>query len=167
MSGGSILTIANGSRFWRYQSKSNEYFESYSGYLSVPGKSGEMRRVSIREFVQTMFAVSIHAPFNAKNPLRLPDAEVEIGKRKIPCFVIEVLGPSEGETSRYWIDQARFMVVQDEIEIVRDAFSRHQVDTFDFIQLNLPIEEAVFEFEPPNGAKAIPPPRNLTDSHAK
>jgi peroxiredoxin len=156
---GGMLVVSNGETMWAYLPVLKQYLQA----AAVP-LLGDMRTPSAYYGSDDVLRYRSLSHEAGRAKLR-GEETLTLGAKEVPCYVVDV--PSNSGSRRLWVDEQRFIVLQDEwasgpgsgpdlAHPNRSYFADAGIWTSRLTKADLgPISDETFEFTPPAGARRV------------
>lgn len=145
------LMVSDGKTVTEYRSWTNQY-TTFVGAAGINADFDPDRGTGIGEMVYSTIADGVSkASIRARQTLL-------IGTDLMPCVIIDVDYKVADGLSRFtfWIEENKGLVLRRAVSFRHGDEIRTQVSSVRALTLNEVIPDAVFEFDPPPGAKHVP-----------
>jgi len=145
-----FLNVFDGSTLWSYFPKLNEYSAFTDRFPEGMSPQDLSRFPGLG-----VFRDLVGDPSRSRRVRVLREERLAAGASSAAdCFVIELADPLS--TSIVWIDKKRYYVLREDENIGRDGKATASV-VYSLVRLNEPLEDELFKFNPPPGARKVAP----------
>lgn len=163
----SVTSVTDGKNKWVYAPGANEYTTTWEGAVrsAMPRLPTEAESHLAR--ARNIVSGYSHIDHQLREAKFIGEEKLEIGDRRVDCFVIEAdytsasaAGQPSSRTRKLWIDKSRNLVLR-EIQQTRTrgewgkTINTKMTYVFNFANLGDQVTEALFAFFPPEGAKEV------------
>ncbi len=167
-----LYLVSDGQTTWQYIPSLKQYTKKSVAAIKTSIEETGTSLSSLQNAGAAMLTEYERITDRIKRARFLRDEAVEIGGKRIDCYVLEVeYLPTKGSAApnmqitlkphTYWIDKTRNIILRDSSgsTIPSPQFSgpieMAQVKVFTFVEIYRPVADSLFVFTPPEGAKEV------------
>jgi len=140
------ITIADGENTWVYSPKQKQYTKRKGAGAAA-----------LNPIEDQLFNRYRNAGKAASRARLLRQESIESDGRTIPCYVVEIVNEPKSEFLIWWIDEARYIVLREDLEQgpgrPNEPVTYRESAVYTVARINEPLSPDLFVFIPPPGAK--------------